>query len=63
MKGMLTGLGVTFGAACGLLLGQLLLGDWWVGPLIGAVVGLLVGAVADLHTGSESTPRPTPRPH
>ncbi len=62
MKGMLTGLGVTFGAACGLVLGQLLLSDWWMGPLLGAVVGLLVGAVADLHAGSESTRRPTPRP-
>lgn len=48
MKGTRTGLGIVFGAALGLLFGQILFESWWLGPMIGVAVGLIIGAVADL---------------
>lgn len=48
MKGTRTGLGIVFGAALGLLFGQMLLDSWWLGPMIGVAAGLIIGAVADL---------------
>ncbi len=34
-------------AALGILIGLLLLEEWWYGPIIGAAVGLLIGAIVD----------------
>lgn len=48
MKGARTGIGIVFGAALGLLFGQLLFDDWSIGPMIGVAVGLIIGAVAEL---------------
>lgn len=48
MKGARTGVGLVFGAALGLLFGQMLFDNWWLGPMIGVVAGLIIGAVVDL---------------
>lgn len=48
MKGTRTGLGIVFGAALGLLFGQMLFDGWWLGPMIGVAAGLIIGAVADM---------------
>jgi hypothetical protein len=48
MKGARTGIGIVFGAAFGLLFGQLVFDDWSIGPMIGAAAGLIIGAVAEL---------------
>lgn len=48
MKGTRPGLGIVFGAALGLLFGQMLFDSWWLGPMIGVAAGLIIGAVADL---------------
>jgi uncharacterized membrane protein len=48
MKGARTGVGIVFGAALGLLFGQLLFDDWWIGPMIGVAAGLIIGAITDL---------------
>jgi len=56
MKGTRTGLGIVFGAALGLLFGQMLFENWWFGPMIGVAAGLIVGAVADLQQGRDESP-------
>lgn len=48
MRGTRTGVGLVFGAGLGLMLGQMLLVQWWIGPMIGVAAGLVIGAVADL---------------
>jgi hypothetical protein len=48
MKGARTGVGLVFGAALGLILGQMLFDNWWLGPMIGVAAGLTIGAVVDL---------------
>jgi uncharacterized membrane protein len=48
MKGARTGVGLVFGAALGLILGQMLFDNWWLGPMIGVAAGLIIGAVVDL---------------
>lgn len=48
MRGAPTGVSIVFGAALGILFGQMLFDDWWVGPMIGVAVGLIMGAIADL---------------
>ena len=48
MRGARTGVGLVFGAAIGLVFGQMLFDGWWVGPMIGVVAGLMIGALADL---------------
>lgn len=48
MRGARTGVGIVFGAALGLLFGQMLFDGWWLGPMIGVTAGLVIGAVADL---------------
>lgn len=55
MKGTRTGLGIVFGAALGLLFGQMLFENWWLGPMIGVAVGLIIGAVADLQQRPDDT--------
>jgi hypothetical protein len=59
MRGARTGVGIVFGAAFGLLFGQMLFGDWWIGPMIGVAAGLIIGAVADL-MGPAGGPRRRP---
>jgi hypothetical protein len=49
-----TGLGITAGAALGIVVGPLLFTDWWWAPLLGAGVGLLVGAAVDARSGSDA---------
>ncbi len=53
MKGTRTGLGIVFGAVLGLLFGQMLFDDWWLGPMIGVAAGLIIGAVIDLQQGPD----------
>ena len=48
MRGARTGIGIVFGAALGLLFGQMLFDDWWFGPMIGVAAGLIIGAIADM---------------
>jgi len=48
MKGARTGVGIVFGAALGLLFGQLLFDGWWIGPMVGVAAGLIIGAITDL---------------
>ena len=48
-----TGVGIVFGAALGLVFGQMLFDSWWLGPMIGVAAGLIIGAIADLFAGSE----------
>jgi uncharacterized membrane protein len=48
MREARTGVGIVFGAALGLLFGQLLFDDWWIGPMIGVAAGLIIGAITDL---------------
>lgn len=46
MRGAWTGVGLSVGAALGLLFGMLISPFWW-GPLAGASLGLIVGAIID----------------
>jgi hypothetical protein len=48
MRGARTGVVLVFGAALGLLFGQMLFDGWWLGSMIGVAAGLVIGAVADL---------------
>lgn len=48
MKGVRTGVGIVFGAALGMVFGQMLFDSWWLGPMIGVAAGLIIGAIADL---------------
>lgn len=53
MKGARTGLGISSGAAFGIILGLLLFEDWWWGSIVGTLVGLIVGAIADAQVEGE----------
>lgn len=58
MKGTRTGLGIVFGAALGLLFGQILFDNWWFGPMIGVAAGLIIGAVVDRQRRPDDKPEP-----
>lgn len=60
MRGTRTGVGLVFGAGLGLVLGQVLLDQWWIGLMIGSAAGLVVGAVADLLKPPDSPRRRAP---
>jgi uncharacterized membrane protein len=49
MRGYRAGLGMTVGAALGLLFGLLIFNSWWA-PVAGVSIGLLIGAVIDLQS-------------
>ena len=59
MKGARTGVGIVFGAALGLLFGQMLFDSWWLGPMIGVAAGLIIGAIADLLASEEDPADPS----
>jgi uncharacterized membrane protein len=61
MRGARTKVGIVFGAALGILFGQMLFDDWWVGPMIGVAVGLIMGAIADLVRPGSGPRRRPPR--
>lgn len=48
MRGFRTGVGIVLGAALGLVFGQMLFDNWWLGPMLGVAAGLIVGAIAEL---------------
>ncbi len=57
MRNVGAGLGITAGAALGIVVGPMLFTNgWWV-PLVGAAVGLLVGVAIDARTGSDVSSR------
>lgn len=49
MRGYRAGLGMTIGAALGLLVSLLVFNSWWA-PIAGVSIGLLVGAIIDLQS-------------
>lgn len=59
MKGVRTGVGIVFGAALGLLFGQMLFDSWWLGPMIGVAAGLVIGAIADLGATADDPADPS----
>jgi len=49
------GLGVSFGAALGLIFGMLLFDQMILGASIGAAAGLIIGAIADAQSRKEES--------